>query len=257
MGLFDPKQVSTQDHLDIEDIRDDLVVLRNGKVSLVLETTSLNFDLLSGREQDSRILTFAGLLNSLTFPIQIVISTQRTDSSKYMALLEEYKAKTINQALQSQVDIYQQFIGNLTQTTQILNKRFLAIIPTSTLLTVESSAIKQLLGKPKVVINSAEILERAKRELYPKRDHMIKQFNNMGLAARQLQNDELIKLYYAYYEPDKMGLEVLNIREEAIVNAAVGETSTEPVADMAPAPTEFQSPAQVSSVAQASKALQQ
>jgi len=195
MGLFDPKQVSTQDHLDIEDIRDDLVVLRNGKVSLVLETTSLNFDLLSGREQDSRILTFAGLLNSLTFPIQIVISTQRTDSSKYMALLEEYKAKTINQALQSQVDIYQQFIGNLTQTTQILNKRFLAIIPTSTLLTVESSAIKQLLGKPKVVINSAEILERAKRELYPKRDHMIKQFNNMGLAARQLQNDELIKRY--------------------------------------------------------------
>jgi hypothetical protein len=70
-----------------------------------------------------------------------------------MALLEEYKAKTINQALQSQVDIYQQFIGNLTQTTQILNKRFLAIIPTTTLLTVESSAIKQLLGKPKVVIN--------------------------------------------------------------------------------------------------------
>ncbi len=235
------------------------MVLRNGKVSLVMETTSLNFDLLSGREQDSRILTFAGLLNSLSFPIQIVISTQRTDSSKYMALLDEYKTKIMNQELSLQVEIYQQFIGNLTQTTQILNKRFLAIIPTTTIVPIESSMVKQLLGKPKIVVNATEVLEKAKRELYPKRDHMIKQFNNMGLAARQLLNDELIKLYYSYYEPDKMGLEVLNIREEAIVNASTESLPTSEAEQMqsqasannaGASKQEFQSPAQVSSISQ-------
>lgn len=221
MGILDAKQVSTQAHLDIEDIRDDLVVLKNGKVSLVLETTSLNFDLLSDREQDSRIYTFAGLLNSLTFPIQIVISTQRTDSSKYLSLLDTYKQRVANEPLRAQVGIYQEFISNLTQTTQILNKRFLAIIPTTQLAVVETNMWKQIFGKPQKLINIDKIIEKGKAELYPKRDHMIKQFNNMGLAAKQLANDDLIKLYYGQYEPDKLGMEVLNIREDVIAGAVI------------------------------------
>lgn len=230
MGLLDPKQVSTQDHLDIEDIREDLVVLKNGTVSLVIETTSVNFDLLANNEQDARILTFAGLLNSLNFPIQILIRTQQTDISKYINMLEDYKNKVGSDPLRQQVGIYQDFISNLISTSQILNKRFYVVVPTTTLLGARSNGLKSVFGKRERLVNVEEIVEKANVELMPKRDHILKQLGNMGLAARQLKNDELIKLYYSIYEPDKVGLEILNIREDAVEGAVVN-TVTE--ADLA------------------------
>lgn len=222
MGLFDTKKVSTQEHLDIEDIRDDMVVLKNGRVSIVIETTSLNFDLLADREQDARIYTFAGLLNSLRFPIQIVIRTQQTDTSKYLGVLDEYKKRIGATPLQQQVQIYQDFITNLTTNTQILNKRFYAVIPTVTSApVVKTNPLKSIFGKEEKIINVNELLEKAAIELQPKRDHLIKQFDNMGLYARQLKNDELIKLYYSIYEPDKVGLEVMTVNRNSVEGAMV------------------------------------
>lgn len=238
MGLLDPKKVSTQDHLDIEDIRDDLVVLKNGKVSLVLETTSLNFDLLADREQDTRIYTFAGLLNSLKFPIQIVIRTQQTDVSKYMGLLDSYRQKVGGSPLQQQVQIYQDFISKLTSNTQILNKRFYAIIPTITSVpVVKSNPIKTIFGVSERIVNVKDLVEKAKIELAPKRDHLIKQFDGMGLLAQQLKNEELIKLYYSIYEPDKSGLEVMHVRENEITGAVVNTSLVDEI-------TQDQSPQQ-------------
>jgi len=213
MGAFDAKKISTQQHLDIEDIRDGLVVLKNGKVSCVIETTSLNFDLLDSKEQDAKIFSFASFLNSIRFPIQIVIRTQRTDIAKYIGLLESYKNKSGSEDISRQVSIYQDFISNLTEATQILDKRFFTVIPTTLNIEVSSNWLKQLFGGTKKIINISQVVEKAKEELYPKRDAIIKQFANMGVAARQLTSDELIKLYYSVYEPDKSGIEVLNIRE--------------------------------------------
>ncbi len=216
MGIFDAKKISTQEHLDIEDIRDDLVILKTGKVSLVIETTSLNFDLLDSKEQDAKIYGFASFLNSIRFPIQIVIRTQRTDIAKYIGLLEDYKRKSGSESIMQQVSIYQDFINNLTEATQILDKRFFTVIPTTITTEVDSNSLKQLFGKQKRIVNVQQIIEKAKEELYPKRDAIIKQYANMGVAARQLTTDELIKLYYSVYEPDKTGIEVLNIRENDV-----------------------------------------
>lgn len=222
MGLFDPRHISTQQHLDIEDIRDNYVILKNGKVSIVIETTSLNFDLLAGREQDARIFTFASLLNALQFPIQIVIRTQQTDTSKYLALLEDYKRRVAATPLLQQVEIYQTFIRNLTDNTQILNKRFYVIIPSVTSApVVKTNPLKTLFGKQERIVNVEQLLEKAKAELTPKRDAIVKQLDNMGLYAKQLENDELIKLYYSIYEPDKVGLDVMQIREDALQGAVV------------------------------------
>ncbi len=216
MGLFDAKRLSTQEHLDIEDIKDDLVVLKNGKVSLVIETTSLNFDLLDSKEQDAKIGSFAAFLNSIRFPIQIVIRTQRTDIAKYLKLLDNYKRKVTSEAIAKQVAIYQDFIHNLTEATQILDKRFYTVIPTVKLPVITTSWVKQAFGKEKRILNIQQVVHKAKDELYPKRDSIIKQYGNIGVAARQLTNDELIKLYYSVYEPDKSGLEILNIRGQDV-----------------------------------------
>jgi len=221
MGIFDPKQVSTQGHLDIEDIRDDLVVLKNGRVSAVVETTSLNFDLLDNKEQDARIGAFAAFLNSIRFPIQIVIKTQKTDIAKYLKLLDKYRAKSSSEQIANQVAIYQDFISNLTQSTQVLDKRFFTVIPSIKLPIETTSGIKVLFGKKKKVINIPELIKKAKEELVPKKDHIIKQYGNLGITARQLQNDELIKLYYSVYTPDVRGLEILNLREEDIESGLV------------------------------------
>ncbi len=221
MGIFDSRKISTQDHLDIADIRDDLVVLKNGKVAVVLETSSLNFELLDPKEQDGKIGSFAAFLNAINFPIQIVIRTQRTDIARYQKLLEEYKAKTATQKVVQQINNYQAFVNELTQTTQILDKRFFAIIPTIKLPVIQTNIIKQILGREEILENIPSIVRKAKEELYPKRDHVLKQFANMNIAAKQLTNDELIKLYYSVYEPDKLGIEVLNLKAEDIGSSMV------------------------------------
>ncbi|MCS7317367.1 MAG: hypothetical protein NZZ41_03480 [Candidatus Dojkabacteria bacterium] len=216
MGVFDPKILSTQDHLDIEDIRDDIVILKNGKACVVIETSSLNFDLLDEKEQDSRIYAFAAFLNSILFPIQIVIRTQRTDIARYLKLLEEYKQQVTSEKVYEQVSIYQDFISRLTATTQILDKRFFIVVPSQKLPIVETSWIKLLFGKPKRILNISEILAKAKEELWPKRDQVIRNLGNMGISAKQLTSDELVKLFYTVYEPDKSGIDILTIRKDDI-----------------------------------------
>lgn len=202
---------STQQHLAIEDIRDDLVILKNGMVSLVLAVNALNFDLLSEKEQDSKILTFANLLNSLDFPFQIVVKTERTDISAYLERLKIYKEKQISEALKRQIEIYMQFIVNLTANKDILDKSFYVVIPESGGLVQKTSGIKIFFGREEKIVNSTNILDYVKPKLYPKRDHFIKQFKNLGLNAYQLNNDGLIRLYYSMYDPDRMGVAKLQL----------------------------------------------
>jgi len=85
---------STQDHLAIKQITDDLVINKNGSVALVLQTSSINFELLADYEQDNKIYAFAGLLNSLNFKIQILIRTKRVDITNYLDYLI-YKKKDL------------------------------------------------------------------------------------------------------------------------------------------------------------------
>ena len=77
-------KATTQDHLDIEDIRDNMVILKNGSVCAVLQTTAVNFDLLSEIEQDAIIAAFSMLLNSISFPVQVVVRSKRLDITKYI-----------------------------------------------------------------------------------------------------------------------------------------------------------------------------
>src|SRR3990170_5086173 len=104
------KVPSTQEHLDIEDIRDDVVLLKNGSASALLQTTAVNFDLLSETEQDSMIFAFASLLNSLNFPIQILVRTKRMDITNYLYRIGEAKKNAPNPTLLNHIKRYEKFI---------------------------------------------------------------------------------------------------------------------------------------------------
>ncbi len=224
MSIFQKGVPSTQDHLDILEIKDDFVVLKNGVIALVLETTSLNFDLLSEREQDAKILAFSGLLNSLTFFVQIVIRTSRTDLSDYIEILEDQKRRQMTEGLRKQMEIYIKFIKNLTVTNEVLEKRFFIVIPSSTGISLQPGMFKKLFGKgdEEVSFDVDKKIEKAKLKLFPRRDHIVKQLKKMGLFARTLTSSELVRLYYGIYNPGRGGLEKLQLTRTDVDVPVVG-----------------------------------
>ena len=221
-----PVRSSTQDHLDIEDIRDNLVLLKDGSCCLLLETTAVNFSLLSESEQDAIIYAYAGLLNSLTFPIQIVVTSQKKNIANYLALLAAQKQKISNPLLKTQVERYYEFVKKTVAENEVLDKKFYLVIPFSSLeLGVSSALTSSLKRKPGLPFDKQSILTKAKNVLIPKRDHLLKQLTRIGLKAKQLTTPDLIKLFYNYYNPDSGAIEfdAAAEYEAPIVEAAISE----------------------------------
>src|ERR1035437_6152391 len=124
---------STQKFIDITDIADDIVILGGGNACLVIEVNATNFALLSPEEQDAKIYAYASLLNSLSFPIRIVIRSKKIDISNYLKLLDTEKDKTQNPNLAKQIGLYRDFVKELVKVNTVLDKKFYLIIPYSSL----------------------------------------------------------------------------------------------------------------------------
>lgn len=193
-------QSTTQNYLEIYDVTNDLLILKDGSVAMVLTTSSLNFGLLSEEEQDAIIYSYAGLLNSLSFPVEIVIRSQRKDITTYLRYLEELEQANTVPIRKTQIRRYREFIEDLVKERNILDKKFYVAIPYNGASTAATNPIPQI-RKKEYVLDKAYILDRAKNDLEPKRDHLISQFGRIGLAARQLNTQELIHLLYTIYNP--------------------------------------------------------
>lgn len=184
---------TTQDHLDIETIRDDMVILKTGICSLVIQTSAINFGLLSEEEQDATIYSYAGLLNSLSFPIQIVIKSEKKDISAYLELLSAQEKKLKDPILVERMKAYRAFIETTITEQNVLDKKFYLII---------SYQLVTLSGKVEI---TDELLQKAKSDLEPKRDHVIKQLARIGLTAQQLNSQSLMKLFHSFYNSTVKG----------------------------------------------------
>ena len=198
-----PVKASTQQHLDIEDIRDDIVILKDGSCCLILQTTAVNFSLLSESEQDATIYSYAGLLNSLTFPVQIVIHSQKKNIRSYLNLLVAQEQKMKNQLLKSQLGKYRQFIQKTVKENEVLDKKFYLVIPFSSLeMGITSTLASTMKKKSGLPFDKDFIIQKAKTSLVPKRDHLVGQLARLGLTTKQLTTPELIKLFFQYYNPE-------------------------------------------------------
>jgi hypothetical protein len=223
-----PIKASTQDHLDIEDITQNLVILKDGSCALVLQTTAINFSLLSEPEQDATIYAYASLLNSLTFPIQILIRSQRKNINSYLALLTAQEAKITSPKLKTQLQNYRQFVQKTVQENEVLDKKFYIIILFSSLELGITSALGSLRKKPGLPMAKEHIIQRATTSLSPKRDHLLGQLSRLGLKARQLTTPELIKLFHSAYNPQAGTAEFATKTKHPIplVQAAVASPKT-------------------------------
>lgn len=200
---------STQDNLPIEDIIDGIVLLRDGSAAQVLMLSSVNFDLLSEREQQALVFAYGGILNSLNFNVQIVISSTTKDVGNYLTRLDEAVKQQSNPKLKERIVSYRKFIEETVRRNDVLSKTFYVVIPFSKVELGVKGAQKQILG----VINPIKkeqglpfskeyILEKAKASLQPKRDHVTRLFSRLGLDVQVLNTKELIELYYRSYNED-------------------------------------------------------
>lgn len=202
----DQKTISStsQDFLDIYDITNDIVILKNGSASVVLSVNAMNFGLLAEQEQDAVIYSYAGLLNSINYPIQILIQSQTKDASAYLKLLEKREEKTKDEIKRAWIRRYSKFVNDLIKERNVLDKKFFVIIPASSLemsLTPAQNIASGFKEQSIEGIEKSVILEKAQNLLEPKKDHLIAQFNRIGLFARQLSTQEIIRLFYTNYNP--------------------------------------------------------
>jgi hypothetical protein len=195
---------STQQHLDIHDIDRGMVILKNGSARMVLSCTAVNFDLLSETEQDAIIAAYSALLNSLSFPIQVVVRSKKMDISFYLDQLKEVEKDQTNKFLKKRIASYRQYIEQLISKNEVLDKSFYVIIPhQEMLLTSPENPLKKLFSRGKDVrFNKSKVLKKAQIQLEPKKEHLIKQFNKIGIRTKQLGTQELIELFYDIYNPD-------------------------------------------------------
>lgn len=232
--MADKTIATTQEHLDVLDIQDDIVLLKNGTACAVLQTTAVNFDLLSEIEQDAIIAAFSMLLNSITFPLQVVLRSKKLDISKYIEKVQKVENRITEPLLRYQMEAYRRFVQEFITQNEVLDKRFYIVIPSTS---GDSEApgsgpfgwIDKLMGshKKSVTVNVEKTLAEAKVNLGPKVDHMVKEFNRLSIKARMLTSQELVELYFDIYNPSAVhGQRIrtnINDYTTAIVNPAIIE----------------------------------
>lgn len=177
---------TTQQHLLISEIKDDILILKNGGGALVLQVSAVNFGLLSDREQIAIISAFAQMLNSLNFSIQIVIFSERLNINSYLTLLDKARQAQVNPLLSKLIVNYRQFIQATIKENDVLDKKFFIVIP---LFSLE-------LG---LTAAKANLEQKIKTVLLPRQDQIIRQLSRIGLKATQLTHQQLVELFFDIY----------------------------------------------------------
>lgn len=195
---------TTQAHLPIADITNDIVIYKDGGAALVMESTSLNFGLLSEKEQAAVIAAYAALINSLSFSMQVVVRTQRKDISNYLRYLDEQDAKITHPLLKTLMQGYKGFILESVKKKNVLGKRFFIVLYLSPLELGVGKSIKAFTRRTgPLPYPKSYVIKKAKIILFPRRDHLIRQAGRLGIKLRQLNSQELTDLYYTTYNPER------------------------------------------------------
>lgn len=211
------KRPSTQAHLPIAEIKEGVLVLKDGTLRSVLMTSSINFALKSEDEQNALISSYVSFLNSIDFPLQIVVQSRRLRIKPYLEKLGQAEREQPNELLRVQIADYRSFVEEMVEIGQIMSKKFFVIVPYDPV----SNKKKSFWTRVKEVIKPALTL-RLKEERFKKRkydlDLRVRQVSSglegMGLSVVQLDSQALIELYYTTYNPDISFAESLQPIEE-------------------------------------------
>ncbi|KKP90278.1 MAG: hypothetical protein UR94_C0028G0008 [Parcubacteria group bacterium GW2011_GWA2_36_10] len=209
-------QNSTQKYLDIAAIQQDTVILNDGTVRAVLLVSSINFDLKSEDEQQAIISAYVGFLNTLSYPLQVVIQSRPLNIDEYLERLKAQEKEHTNELLRMQIADYRQFITELLTLEKIMSKKFFVIVPYSEVGNTKKSFTKRIgaiFSTAKIVKLSRKKFEEVSKELDQNCNAIQAGLQSLGLNAQRLDTQTLIELYYNSYNPDlfqKQPLENIN-----------------------------------------------
>lgn len=203
---------STQNTLQIAEIRDGIVIMNDGSFRSVLMVKSVNFDLMSPQEQEAVEYSYQGFLNSLYFPVEIFIRSTKVDLRPYIEKLDKIRSEHDNMLLALLMDDYITYIDGLSQQTNIMDKMFYVVIPYFPHTDAQKalsqsknffSGLSQMFSSKEqhVTINEAD-LEAAKTELRNRVQSVLNGLSQCGIKGLPLDTEELIELYYDTYNPD-------------------------------------------------------
>jgi hypothetical protein len=204
------KAKATQEFVPIKEVRDGIIVLKDGGLRAIVLANSVNLSLKSEEEQKAIILQFQSFLNTLDFSVQISVQSRRLDIRPYLLTLEE-KMKVQNEPLlKIQTKEYIDFIKNFTESVSIMTKTFFVIIPyTHTVLRSDSSmnVLKNLFGvksKEEIKLAKQEDFEE-KRSQLEERVSVIKQgLSSCGIKSVELGTEEIVEVFYKVFNPGEV-----------------------------------------------------
>ncbi len=223
------KPTSTQKHLELAQIRDSLVIMKDGTFRSVLVVSSVNFALKSQQEQDAIIYQFQNFLNSLTTPIQILVQSRQLDLNGYLQELADRAKDQPNDLLRFQMVDYIDFVSRLITLANIMEKRFFIVVPHDTVHMGAPGLFSFFLGGRKTTPHfSQKQFDQYKEELMERTNVIISGLSSLGLRAVQLNTQELVEFYYGIYNPEEAAAEKLVDIDElraSIVQKSPGGTN--------------------------------
>lgn len=200
----------TQEFIPIQEVRDGIVVLKNGEMRAILMVSALNMSLKSQDEQEATIMQFQNFLNSLDFSTQMVVQSRRLDINPYLLTLEERIEDQSEELLRVQTKEYIEFIRWFTNSVNIMSKNFYIVVPyASPILNTNAQKggmfnLSGLLGGSKTNTAASENLaqfEEARSQIEQRTAIITSGLSQVGLRAVQLQTEQIIELFYTIFNP--------------------------------------------------------
>lgn len=201
---------STQSLLQLSELRDNMVIMADGTFRAVITCKSINFDLMSSAEKEGVEYSYQSFLNSLNFPIQIVIRSQRVDIGPYIDRLISIRQSQDNMLLGVLMDDYINFIDQLAQEANIMAKSFFVVVPYypqgdgGNLIEQGKGFFGKLFAQPKKAVTKIDkaTYEKAKEEIGNRVESVLSGLFQIGIQSVQLNTKELGEMYYNFYNPD-------------------------------------------------------
>lgn len=200
---------ASQEFVPIKEIRDGIVILKDGGLRSVLLASSINLSLKSYDEQRATLLQFQNFLNSIDFPMQIVVESRRLDIRPYLTVLENRMKEQTEPLLKIQTREYIEFIRNFTESVSIMTKSFFIVVPyTAPTIPSAGGIIKGIFGssKNKEEKKKEETVDfEEKRNQLEQRMGTIEQgLSRIGIRTAPLGTEELIELFYKIFNPGEV-----------------------------------------------------
>lgn len=197
---------STKQLVEIANVIDDVVLLKNGSLRAVIEISAINFELRSEGEQIAILQNFQRFVNSIDFPLQIVVNSRKLNIDEYLKLIDQTLDTLTNELLKIQAAEYSKFIKDLSDLSNIMSKKFYIVVPFYVFESPSKSGITQSLKsifKPSAVVKelTLEQLEAYRSQLLQRTELVFDGLIGMGLKAKTLEKDDLLNLFYGLYNP--------------------------------------------------------